>query len=93
MQPRIVLIDKPERDVRMRKCHMLQHGTDISRLRGRRLQKFQSGRGIVKEVSHQDRGSLRAAHFFQGFFLPALDHITASHQRFPGLGDQFHLRD
>ena len=91
LQLRLMVGNEFKGNVRMGKSQPLHEGTDVSRLRHGGLQKFPSGRYIIKQVADEEGGSFRCADLFQALFLPALNAVADAGVAVCRLGDELHL--
>ena len=89
---RLIIYNQLKRNLRMGQGQPLHQISDIAGFRMGRFQEFSAGGGVVKEITHQKRGSLRRSDFFQRLFFSPFNHITYAAQTGKGFGNQFHLR-
>ena len=75
-KPRPPVHDKIERDLRIRQGQLLHICPHMRTLGERRLQELGPGRRIIKQVSHDDRRSVRSPDLFAELLSPAFDQIS-----------------
>ena len=90
MQLYLSIVDKPERNIRMRKGKSGQQITDMACLCHRRLQEFASGRCIEKQLTHQKGRPIRRSGLLRRSSFSAFYDIFCPKYVFSCLCDQFH---
>ena len=81
----LILIDKPEGNIRMGQRKTFDQGIDISRLCRGRFQKFQTRRCIKEEITDQNCSAIRTSHRLQSPLFSTVCFIAAAHQLVSGL--------
>ena len=95
MQPVLIIIDKFERNLRMRKSQPFHQVIDVTGFRLRTFQEFPPDRCIIEHIPHLKSGALRCADFFRlrCLLFSAFNDITDTGEFSRCLCNQFHLAD